>query len=264
MPSLVGIEQPVGGAIEKDPDRMKVTTNVLLLVRLQLRRLMALHGLDNSRSGAPVEILQLLFHDFSPERRPVIAPSTPQRVLPIGIRGLHISRYVRQWPAQWWRWALTLGAVTGQPLDGRTARLDGYARLYGPLAVVSAALIFLPLLEDVVIVDSSGGTLTWDYGTLWEMAGNSGGEPAALGILLAVALIVMLTVATFRTAGSWPLPTGIAVVAALVALMLLTKPGVGDPPPDLTPAGTAALVVAIYACVLGVAHGVHAGVTNGR
>jgi hypothetical protein len=148
--------------------------------------------------------------------------------------------------------------------DSGTARRDGYARLYGPLAVVSAILIFLPLLEDVVIVDSSGGSLSWDYGTLWEMAGNRNGEPAVLGIVLAVVLIVLLTTATFRSSCSWPLPTAIAVFSGLVALMLLTKPGVGDPPPDLAPAGVAALVAAVCAGVLGIAHAVHAGVASTR
>jgi hypothetical protein len=152
--------------------------------------------------------------------------------------------------------------VTGQTLDVRTAGRGGYARLYGPLAVVSAILIFLPLIDDVVVVDSGGGSIRWDYGTLWEMAGNRGGEPAALGIILAVVLIVLLTVATFRTACSWALPTSIAVFSALVALMLLTKPGVGDPRPGLTSAGVAALVVAVCAGVLAIAHAVHAGVSR--
>jgi hypothetical protein len=52
----------------------------------------------------------------------------------------------------------------------------GYARLYGPLAVVSVVIAFQPIL---------GG----DYGTLWEMAGRRGGGPAIVGVLLMGGLI---------------------------------------------------------------------------
>jgi hypothetical protein len=114
----------------------------------------------------------------------------------------------------------------------------GYARLYGPLAVASVMIAFQPIL--------SGG-----YGTLFEMAGRRGGGPAVVGALLMGGLIWFLTHASFRPAMSAGVPAVIAVLAGLIVVMLLTKPGTGSPRPELTSFGDAAVAVAV--CTLGLA-----------
>jgi hypothetical protein len=132
----------------------------------------------------------------------------------------------------------------------------GYARLYAALAVASAPMTFTPILEDQVIETSSGSEVTRLWGSLWDMAGRAAGEPAALGLLLAAALTALLIAATFRPQ-SGGFPVSIAGVSALIILMLVTRPGTGDPTPPLSPFGLAAMVLAVFALVLGVIHAVH-------
>ncbi len=50
------------------------------------------------------------------------------------------------------------------------------------------------------------------------------------------------------------LPVTIVVIAAVIVLMLVTKPGTGEPTPGLTPEGYAAMAVAVLTGLLGVAH----------
>ena len=61
----------------------------------------------------------------------------------------------------------------------------GYARLYGPLAVVSVVIAFQPILEGA-------------YGTLWETAARPAGGPAAVGLMMMFGLVVALAWATLR------------------------------------------------------------------
>ncbi|NIK57107.1 hypothetical protein [Kribbella shirazensis] len=119
----------------------------------------------------------------------------------------------------------------------------GYARLYAPLAVVSVVISFQPLLPG-------------RYGTLWEMAGRPGGDPAILGVLLMGGLVVLLAYASFRPVTTAGVPVGIAVLAALIFVMLLTKPGAGSSPPSLTPFGDAAVAIAVCTFTLAVSHAV--------
>jgi hypothetical protein len=121
---------------------------------------------------------------------------------------------------------------------------EGYARFYAPLAVVSVVISFLPLLED-------------GYGTLWEMAGRPGGGPAVIGVLLMVALIALLGFAAFKPVAKPGIPFAIAGVAALIVVMLLTKPGTGTPTPGLTPSGDAAVAITVCAAALGFFHALH-------
>jgi hypothetical protein len=121
----------------------------------------------------------------------------------------------------------------------------GYARLYGPLAVVSVVLAFMPLMDEE------------DYGTIWDMAGRSGGDMAVLGILLMFGLIGCLGYATVRPVASAGLPVTITVLAVLIALMLIFKPGSGTPTPSLTHEGQAALAVAVVTGLLAVGHALH-------
>ncbi|MGW7683747.1 hypothetical protein ACWGID_23620 [Kribbella sp. NPDC054772] len=123
----------------------------------------------------------------------------------------------------------------------REQEVIGYARLYGPLAVVSVVISFQPILPP-------------DYGTLWEMAGRQGGGPAILGALLMGAMIALLAHASFRPATTVAVPTGIAVLAGLIVVMLLTKPGTRSPTPELTSFGDAAVAVVCCTCALAVSH----------
>lgn len=138
-----------------------------------------------------------------------------------------------------------------------SSAFDGYARLYGPLAVVSASLVFVPPFDDVVDVSEDGlSSSTSTFGTLWEMAERTGGGVSALAILLAFVLTALLVAATFRPRSSG-LPAAIAVFALPIVVMLITKPETGDPAPPLSAHGTTALVLGVAAVVLGVVHAIH-------
>lgn len=167
--------------------------------------------------------------------------------------------------------------VTGmdQSLSDRVALLEGeletrrqfgcYPRLYGAMAVLSVVLSFLPLLEDVTEKLDSGSTLTWRYGTLWEMASRGGSNPAALGIIVLASFVVLLVIATVwvQVRAAW-LPIAIAGHAALLALMLITKPGTAEPTPDLTDAGIADVVLLFGILGTAVVHAVHLRRWRGR
>ncbi|SEE33307.1 hypothetical protein [Jiangella alba] len=137
--------------------------------------------------------------------------------------------------------------------DGKV--FDGYARLYGPLTVAGLGLIFKPMFDDLRVDVETGGVES-RFGNLWETAANHNGDPAVLGIMLALILMSLTLVATFRPR-SGGLPVGIAVVCLLIIIMLITKPGTGDPAPDLSPDGLSSMAVAVFALVLGVVHAVH-------
>jgi hypothetical protein len=144
----------------------------------------------------------------------------------------------------------------------RSSISDRYARFYAPLAIGSVTLAFLPLFKDVVVV-SGTGTMSAKYGSVFDMAGRSGGGPAVIGLLLLAGLVAALIVAVFRVPSA-VLPAVIAGLAALIVLMLLTKPGTGDPTPDLTDGGLAGLVLAVCTTLLGVTHAVHLSWFNRR
>jgi hypothetical protein len=136
-------------------------------------------------------------------------------------------------------------------LENRS-RFGGYARLYGPMAVLFVALSFLPLFDNVV-----SDNLITRYGTIWEMAGRNGGDPAVFGIFLMMALVGMLVTATFRVRGGPGLPLAIAADAGLIALMMLSKPGTGEPTPDLSDSGMAGLAIVLSTIVLACVHALH-------
>lgn len=128
----------------------------------------------------------------------------------------------------------------------------GFARLYGPLATVCVVLSFLPLYEDVRVVEEWGERRT-TYGSLWYMAGRDGGGPAVIGVILLAVLVMLLLVATFRQA-TVVLASWMAVVAALIATMILLRPGTGDPSPSMADPGVAAVAIACCVAVLSLAH----------
>jgi hypothetical protein len=132
---------------------------------------------------------------------------------------------------------------------------DRYARFYAPMAIGSIMIAFLPLFEDVVVVEE-WGTRSTEYGSVFDMAGRPGGGPAVIGVFLLAGLVAALALAVFRVRSA-VLPGMIAGLSALIVLMLLTKPGTGDPTPDLTGSGLAGLVLAVCATLLGITHAIH-------
>jgi hypothetical protein len=68
------------------------------------------------------------------------------------------------------------------------------------------------------------------------------------------AMIALLAYASFRPARTTLVPAAIAVLAALIVVMLITKPGTVSPHPGLTSFGDAALAVAICTLALAVSH----------
>jgi hypothetical protein len=149
--------------------------------------------------------------------------------------------------------------VTGPP----RARTGRYGRFYAPLALGMTALAFVPPFDDVDATYEHGTTVHMTYGTVFQMAARPAGGPAVLGIMLFAVLVVFLVAGAFRD-GSVALPIGIAIVAALVALMLITKPGTGTPTPALSDAGTAGLILVICTAALAVVHAIHLTVLNRR
>lgn len=147
-------------------------------------------------------------------------------------------------------------------LEQRVARLeneasertisDAYARFYAPLAIVALALSAVPLYKPVQV--SEGVRRTFD--TTWEMAGNHGGDPAVLGILLLVGLVTVMSVAAVRTKSA-ALPISIAVLSALIVTMILAKPGTGTPRPDLTNEAIIGVVFSVAIVAISIAHAAH-------
>ena len=128
-----------------------------------------------------------------------------------------------------------------------------FGRFYAPVAVGLFGLSFLPMFHDVVTHDD-GVTMTTHYGTLWNMAADSAGDPAVFGIMLLLLLVALLVPAALRRQPGRLLTGSIAVVAALVTLMVIARPGTGSPTPSLTPYAAAGLAVVIATVVLAVAH----------
>jgi hypothetical protein len=143
-----------------------------------------------------------------------------------------------------------------RPLALEYARIsEWYARFYAPLAVVSAVIAVMPIFNTPVTVD--GHTVLIDrYGNLFDMASRSGGDPAVLGLLLLAAMLVLLIVACVRVR-SRAVPIGLVVLAGLLIVMLVTRPGTGSPRPELSGAGDAGLVLGIWIMVLAAVHTVH-------
>src|SRR5262249_5107145 len=119
-----------------------------------------------------------------------------------------------------------------------------YARFYAPLAVVSTVLGAMPIFDEKVTVD--GHTVRVDrYGNLFDMAGRYGGGFAVLAIGFLAALVALLVVASVRVR-SRAVPVALAVLAAVLVVMLIAKPGTARPAPELSGAGTAGLVVGCW------------------
>jgi hypothetical protein len=111
-------------------------------------------------------------------------------------------------------------------------------------------LVFLPLFEDVTVDD-----VTERYGTLFDMASTPAGAPAVIGIMLFAALLALLLVSA-AVRGRFPaLPVSIVAVAAVMIIMLITKPHTDNPP--LSHSGLAGLVLVVCTAVLATVHAIH-------
>jgi hypothetical protein len=134
----------------------------------------------------------------------------------------------------------------------------GYARLYAAVAVFLVGLLFFPPFEDVTHDD-----VTTRFGGLFDMAGRDGGQAARLGLTLLGGLVVLLLFATFRVRSAM-LPAWIAALAAVAALMLISRPNTGNPKPPLAPAGQGGLTLLIATALLALAHAIHLTVLRRR
>lgn len=134
----------------------------------------------------------------------------------------------------------------------RGSALRGYAHVYAPMAIVALSVIFVPLFDSV---QEDGYTRT--FSSEWEMAGESGGGISVLAIMLMVALVVLLLMATFRPPGTLGVPVGISAIALVEVVMLLAKPGTGSPKPDLSSAGHIVVTLGLGLCILGIVHAIH-------
>lgn len=87
---------------------------------------------------------------------------------------------------------------------------NGFARFYGPLALLLVALAFAPLYARVAVNDY-GVRMTWPEVTLWSLSA----PVANIGGLILAVLIGLLVTATFRT-----LPQGVLITMAVLAFGL--------------------------------------------
>lgn len=126
-------------------------------------------------------------------------------------------------------------------------------KFYGPLTVLVVVWSFLPLYDTVSYTTDLGAHFTYEYGTLWQMAGNGNGEVATLGLGLLAALTALLAIATLGTERI-AIPVTIASLGTLMMLMLLTKPATGNHPPELADTGVGAVALAGCAAVVALAH----------
>jgi len=112
-------------------------------------------------------------------------------------------------------------------------------------------LMFFPLY-DPVVVNKDYGNFTSVYGTVFDMASNLPGGPAAIGLLLLVGLVIMLVVAAIRSAGI-ALLVGMGIVSALMAILVIARPATGTPTPSISYAGAAGVTLMIVTAALAAA-----------
>lgn len=121
-------------------------------------------------------------------------------------------------------------------------RFSGFARCYPAFAIVLAALTFLPLYDRLVHKDTG---FSWSFGSIWQIIGDDNSGAGLLGLMLFGSLATMLTSATFARSASVPLLVACAVIALILVAMILLKPAMPDPPPDVGYGGEAAIGVLI-------------------
>jgi hypothetical protein len=131
--------------------------------------------------------------------------------------------------------------------------VNDLSRFYGPLTILVVVWSFLPLYDSVEYTTDLGGHFTYEYGSVWQMAGNGNVSITALGVAFLVALTALLTTATLGTTRV-AIPTSIAVLGVLVTGMVLTGPTLPQHPPRLTDTGVAAVALVGCAVVVALAH----------
>ena len=131
------------------------------------------------------------------------------------------------------------------------ARTVQYTVFHAFGAVAIIALSFFPLFADV-----TDGRSTAGYGSLYDMAARPDGGPAVFGlmVLYLLALFMALAAAWPRFA---PLPVAALVLAALGLLMLVMKPGTGNPTPDLSATARVCVFLLLLICAVAVVQVVH-------
>jgi hypothetical protein len=134
---------------------------------------------------------------------------------------------------------------------------EAYARFYAPLAVAAILVTFLPLYNDYSATYGAGA-VSVSFGTVWDMAGRYGGDPARLG-LAGLAVIVALLVRGAFVVRSALLPSVLAVLGAAVVVLVIAAPGTGPIWPGLAEGGYMAITVGGLIVLTSLAHAVHVG-----
>lgn len=131
---------------------------------------------------------------------------------------------------------------------------ERYARLYGPFAVVMLLLTFFPYMR---ARGPKGGITPHQFGNLWAESFGAGGdnEVASFGMVLFVAAIVLVLIATFVVPPP-ALTAAIALLALIIAIMLWTRPGFYNTP-ALSDAGTADVAIGFALAVFAIVHTTH-------
>lgn len=128
---------------------------------------------------------------------------------------------------------------------------DRYARFYAPMALANLMLVAFPPVDDVDRDD-----VHLHFGSLFAMAGRANGELAVYALALLAALVTFLVAASFR-ARTTLLPVLIVALAAVLVLVLATRPGSGRIEAPLSSAGVAWLLLGIATMAIGIVHVVH-------
>lgn len=129
----------------------------------------------------------------------------------------------------------------------RTTTLLG--QVYLTSALLAFVATFLPLW-------SSPDVASFDTMNLWAgaMISNTGGGIAGVGLLLALALVAILLLATFLVERVPVAPVVAAVLALPGLVLLLTKPYSSTPKPSLGTGGSLMLALVIIVIVAAVVH----------
>lgn len=138
----------------------------------------------------------------------------------------------------------------------RTTRHDDTYRGFGPAYAAAAAamiiLTFLPLYGDSVDKEYD---ITWRYGSIWEIAGNDNSGVSMIGILLFVALITVLAIASFvRVTEAIGLPISAIGISLVLVVLILTKPSTPDPDPALEYGGQASVAILLITALIAAVH----------
>ncbi len=125
-----------------------------------------------------------------------------------------------------------------------------YSQVYLMSALLTFVATFLPLW-------SSPEVEMFDTMNLWQGAfiGNTGGEIAGMGLMLAILLVTCLLASAVLAEAPPFLPLVAAVLSLPGLVLLLTKPYSSTPEPSLGTGGSLMLALAIVVILTAIAHG---------